>query len=111
MAEHTRAQQSIPSRLVLVFVALSCLLLPACTGDQAPERKPPFPDREEIAATIAERADAIFNMDQVRAIVAATDDRIVFEQYYGTDQDAYWECTRSPRASSRRWSASRWMKV
>ena len=30
-------------------------------------------------------------MDQVRAIVAATDDRIVFEQYYGTDQDAYWD--------------------
>ena len=91
MAEPTRAQESNLSRLMLLFVALWCLLLPACTGDPAPESKPPFPDREEIAATIAERADVIFNMDQVRTIVAATDDRIVFEQYYGTDQDAYWD--------------------
>ena len=91
MAESTRAQESIPSRLLLLFVALSCLLLLACTGDPAPERAPPFPDREDIAATIAERADVIFNMDQVRAIVAATDDRIVFEQYYGADENDYWD--------------------
>ena len=91
MAEPTRAQEPIPSRLLLLFVALSCLLLLACTGDPAPERAPPFPDREDIAATIAERADVIFNMDQVRAIVAATDDRIVFEQYYGADENDYWD--------------------
>ena len=91
MAEPTRAQESIPSRLLLLFVALSCLLLLACTAP-APEKKPPFPDHEEIAAAIAGYADVIFNFDQVRAIVVATDDRIVFEQYYGADQDAPLGC-------------------
>jgi CubicO group peptidase (beta-lactamase class C family) len=82
-------QKSIPSRLVLLFVVFSCLLLPACTGAKPPEQKSSIPDREKIAAAIAGHADVIFDFDQVRAIVAATDDRIVFEQYYGTDQDAY----------------------
>lgn len=80
----------IPSRLVLLFVATTCLLLPACTGAEPTEQTPSIPDREKIAAAIAGQGEIINDFDQVRAILVATDDRIVFEQYYGTDQDAYW---------------------
>jgi CubicO group peptidase (beta-lactamase class C family) len=84
-------KDSIPSRLALLLVAVMCLLLAACTGAEPPEQKTPsIPDREKIAAAIAGQAEVINYFDQVRAIVVATDDRIVFEQYYGTDQNAYW---------------------
>lgn len=79
----------MPSRLVLLLVAMACLLLPACTGAAPPEQTPSIPDREKIAVAIAGHAELISDFDQVRAIVVATDDRIVFEEYYGTDQDAY----------------------
>lgn len=83
-------KEFIPSRLVLLLVATTCLLLPACTGAEPPEQTPSIPDREKIAAAIAGQGEIINDFDQVRAIVVATDDRIVFEQYYATDQDAYW---------------------
>jgi CubicO group peptidase (beta-lactamase class C family) len=85
----TLMKDSIPSRPVLLLVAMACLLLLACTADP-PEQTPSIPDRERIAAAIDGQAEVINYFDQVRAIVVATDDRIVFEQYYGTDQDAYW---------------------
>ena len=88
--EGYEVQVSIPSRVFLVIVAFSCLVLPACTGTAA-EKKSSVPDPEEISAAIAGYADTIFDFDQVRSILVATDDRIVFEQYYGTDQDAYWD--------------------
>jgi CubicO group peptidase (beta-lactamase class C family) len=86
----TLMTDSRPSRLVLLLVAMACLLLPACTGAEPPEQSPSVPDREKIAAAIAGQAEVINDFDQVRAIVVATDARIVFEQYYETDQEAYW---------------------
>jgi CubicO group peptidase (beta-lactamase class C family) len=83
-------QEPRPSRLVLLLVAMGCLLLSACTRTEPPEKTSSIPDREKIAAAIAGYADIIYDFDQLRAIVVATDDRIVLEQYYGTDQDTSW---------------------
>jgi CubicO group peptidase (beta-lactamase class C family) len=80
----------IPSRLALLLVVIACFLLPACSHTESPEQPSSTPDRERIAAAIAGYAEVISDFDQLRAIVVATDDRIVFEQYYGTDQEAYW---------------------
>ncbi len=79
-----------PFRLTLLLVVVACLLLPACSGGKSPEQTFSSPDRERIVAAIAGYTDVIADFDQLRAVMVATDDRIVFERYYGTDQDAYW---------------------
>ena len=79
-----------PSHLPLLLLVVACLLLAACSGAEPPERGSPTPDRERIAAAIAGYTDVIPDFDQLRAVVVATDDRIVLEQYYGTEPDAYW---------------------
>jgi len=80
----------MPSRLPLLLVVIACLLLPACSHAQSAEQTSASLDRAKIAAAIEGYGDVIPDFDQLRAIVVATDDRIVFEQYYGTDPDAYW---------------------
>ena len=57
---------------------------------QHPEAAAGTPDREEIAAVLQSYSDVVSDFDQLRAVVVATDDQIVFEQYFGTDQDATW---------------------
>ncbi len=79
-----------PFPLRLLWVVLACLLLPACAGGKSPERPSSTLDGERIVAAIAGYTEVIADFDQLRAVVVATDDRIVFERYFGTDQDAYW---------------------
>ena len=81
-------RKPIRSRLTLLLAA--CLLLPACSDAGFPKQTSPTPDRERIVAAIAGYAEVIADFDQLRAVVVATDDRIVFEKYYGTDRDTYW---------------------
>lgn len=88
---NTSVKDSLPSRVVILLVAAVCLLLPACSADGPPEQSPPVPGRATIAAALAGHAEVGNEFDQVRAIVVATHDRTVFEQYYGTDQDVYWD--------------------
>lgn len=83
-------QEPTSSRLGVLLVAMACLLLPACTDAEPAGQPPSVPDRATIAAAIAGHAEVINDFNQVRAIVVATDDQIVFEQYYGTDQDEHW---------------------
>jgi hypothetical protein len=78
--------ESAPSRLVVIRTACLCLAFSACTGSESQGQLSSMPDRDEIAAAIDEYADVISDFDQVRAIVVATEDRIVFEEYYQTDR-------------------------
>jgi len=76
-------------RLVLVFVALACLLLRACSSAESNEQSSWSVDREKLNAAFSGYEDVIPDFDQLRAVVVATEDRIVFEQYYGSDEDTY----------------------
>ena len=94
-------QASKPSRLVLLLVGLACLLVPACTGADVQKDTSAIPDREELVGAIAGHAEVVDDFDQVRAIVVATDDRLVFEQYSGPIGTAIGMSNRSRRAWSR----------
>lgn len=76
-------------RRSLLFLAASCLLLLGCTS-VGREEAPAFPEEEGLAAEIAVFGENYPEFNQLRAVVVAVDDDIVFEQYYETDQDAYW---------------------
>lgn len=80
------ARGSLP--LLLIFA--SCFFLPACTRAVPGEEIPAVPEQEQLAAEIASFGDLLYTFDQLRAVVVATDDEIVFEEYYETDQSAYW---------------------
>lgn len=77
------------AHLLLLVVLLSCLLLSACRGART-EEAPGLPTQEQLSEEIAGYAEVLFDFDQVRAIVVAQGDEIVFEEYYGTDETAYW---------------------
>ena len=79
-----------PFRVTLLLVAVACLLLSACSPPTSPEREPWTVQRERVSEAIEGYADVLPDFDELRALVVATDDRIVLEQYYGTDQNAYW---------------------
>jgi len=80
---------AVRSRLRLVTAVL-LLLVTACTAEPPAQQIRPVPGREELVSTIADFGEAFYDWDQLRAVVVATDDDIVLEQYYGTDADAYW---------------------
>jgi len=82
-------RDSRPPRLVLLFVAVACLLLPACSDAESSEQSSWSLDREKLNAAFAGYEDVIPDFDQLRTVVVATEDRIVFEQYYGSDPDTY----------------------
>lgn len=72
------------------FIAVLLLLVTACSADESAEDSRRVPGDDELAAAIAEFGEPFYNWDELRAVVVATDDDIVFEKYYGTDADAYW---------------------
>lgn len=78
------------ARLRLIVVAALLPLVVACTSDGPRDTAPAPPGRGELASAIAEFGEPFYGFDQLRAVVVATDDDIVFEQYYETDADAYW---------------------
>ena len=78
-----------PSRPALWIMVVLCLLLPGCADTESADRRA-TPDPERISAVVAGYADVISDFDQLRALVVATGDRIVFEQYYEASQDAHW---------------------
>ena len=79
------------SRSAVLLCAVALLVLAACGGAKAPAHASRTPDREQIAAELDKYAGEIGDFDQVRAILVAVDDRTVFEHYYGTDPDTYWD--------------------
>lgn len=78
---------SLPARLA---VAALLLLLFACTsGDPVREREA-APEHDELTAAIAEFGEPFYEFDQLRAVLVADDEDVLFEQYYETGEDAYW---------------------
>ena len=73
-----------------LLTAVLLLLVTACTADPPAQQIRPVPGHDELVSTIADFGDAFYDWDELRAVVVATDDDIVFEQYYGTDADAFW---------------------
>lgn len=77
-------------RPMLLVVTAVCLVLSGCAGAEPGREEPSAPSREQISAKLAKHAEVTPELEEVRAILVAVDDKIVFEEYYGTDQDAYW---------------------
>lgn len=71
----------------VALVILGFVTLLACTESPAAR---PLPSHAEIADGIAEFAPLIDDFDQVRAILVNADGDMVFEEYYGTSGEAYW---------------------
>ena len=84
--EPRRARRVARTSYLLV---VAILFTSACTSGDADDRHPP--DARALSAAVAEYEDVVPDVDQLRAIVAAVDDRIVFEKYYGTDAETYWD--------------------
>ncbi|HEY0645556.1 MAG TPA: serine hydrolase [Nocardioides sp.] len=80
---------SVRARLRLLTAVL-LLLATACTADPPAQKILPVPGHEELVSTIADFGDPFYDWNELRAVVVATDDDIVFEQYYETDAEAYW---------------------
>ena len=74
---------------MMLLVVVGCLLLPACANPGSSEQSSWSLDREKLNAAFAEYEDVIPDFDQLRAVVVATEDRILFEQYYRSDPDTY----------------------
>ena len=81
-------RDSRPPHLVLLLV-VTCLLLPACSNAESNKQSSWSLDREKLNAAFAGYEDVIPDFDQLRTVVVATEDRIVFERYYGSDPDTY----------------------
>lgn len=79
----------VRARLGLFTVAVA-LLLAACTPDATSQDDREVPGRAELAKAIAQFGEPFHDFDQLRAVVVATEGEVVFEEYYGTDADAYW---------------------
>ncbi len=76
------------ARLGALVVTITCLLA-ACTG--ASTRPPAVGfDPEQADAALAEYAGLVADVDQVRAIVVAQGDEIVYERYFGSTADRHW---------------------
>ena len=90
MHHQSRAHAAVRAPLLAVSIAAACLLVPACSPQAARHRDRPFPDAATLTASIARYGADLPRFDQLRAVVAATGDRIVFEKYYGTDPDTCW---------------------
>ncbi len=80
-------RRPVSLRLAAPLLLAACLLLPACSGSATDDESPALPDASSIEADLAEYADTVTAFGEVTAIVAATHDTIIFEQYYG-DSDA-----------------------
>ena len=78
------------ARLRLLVVASLLGLVVACTSDGPGQTAPTPPGRAELISAIAEFGEPFYGFDELRAVVVATDEDILFEQYYETDADAYW---------------------
>ena len=74
---------------MLLLLVVMCLLLPACSHAESNKQSSWSVDREKLNAAIKGYEDFAPDFDQLRAVLVATEDRIVFEQYYGSDQDTY----------------------
>ena len=77
----------LPLRLA---AAAALLLLPACTSDDPVQERRALPTHDELTAAITEFGEPFYDFDQLRAVLVAKDHDIVFEQYYETDEQAYW---------------------
>ena len=78
------------ARLGLLIVAVGAFLVAACTPGATSQEDREVPSREELAKAIVRFGEPFHDFDQLRAVVVATGDEIVFEQYYETDANAYW---------------------
>jgi CubicO group peptidase (beta-lactamase class C family) len=76
-------------RLPLLLVAAGLVLL-GCSGDgtSAEEAEP---DVAAMRADLRKLAPDAAEFEEVRAIIVATSDEILLEQYYGTDRDTTWD--------------------
>lgn len=78
------------SRLALVCTLAGLLVLYACLSTGAPAGSSALPSQQQIAARLG-KYSAVTDLDQVRAIVVARDNRIVFQHYYRTTPQTYWD--------------------
>ena len=78
------------ARLGLLIVAVGAFFVAACTPGATSQEDRDVPGRAELAKAIAAFGEPFHKFDQLRAVVVATEGKVVFEEYYETDADAYW---------------------
>ena len=76
------------TRTALLLALFSCLVASCSKTPDSTEQRT-APSSEELAAKIASLAEVSADFDQVRSILVARGGELVYENYYGTDADAY----------------------
>lgn len=78
------------ARSGLVVCLLGLLVLQGCIGASHRSRAS-GPDQRQIAAALARYEDSVGDFDQVRAIVVAWHDQVVFQRYVESGPQTYWD--------------------